>query len=104
MIPPLQPTTINTEAGAGSAGSSSALQPAGGTAPAASTTTGAGEEVTVSADAATTTQLLDAARGADGVNHGAVQQVRSAIQSGTYQVSPSALAKSISGALRESSM
>ncbi len=80
------------------------MQPAGGAAPAASTAAGAGEEVSVSADAATTTQLLEAARGADGVNQSAVQQLRSAIQSGTYQVSPSALAKSISGALRESSM
>jgi len=99
MIQPVQAGAIDMATGAGSAAGSGAVPAAA--APAAATA-GAAEEVTVSADAATTTQLLEAARGADGVNQGAVQQLRSSIQAGTYQVSPNALAKAIAGALRES--
>jgi negative regulator of flagellin synthesis FlgM len=110
MIPPLQSASIDIAAGTGSAGSS-AVQPGaaapgaaapGAAAPAPAAASATGEAVTVSADAAATTQLLDAARGADGVDQKAVQQLRSAIQAGTYHVAPGALAKAISGALRES--
>jgi flagellar biosynthesis anti-sigma factor FlgM len=106
MIQPVQASAIDIAAGAGSAAGSAAASAAvaPAAAPPTATAASAGEEVTVSADAATTTQLLEAARGADGVNQGAVQQLRSAIQSGTYQVSPSVLAKAISSALRESPM
>jgi negative regulator of flagellin synthesis FlgM len=99
MIQPVQASSIDMATAAGSAAGSGAVPAAA--APAAATA-GAAEEVTVSADAATTTQLLEAARGADGVNQGAVQQLRGAIQAGTYQVPPHALAKAIAGALRES--
>jgi flagellar biosynthesis anti-sigma factor FlgM len=54
-----------------------------------------GEAVTVSADAQTTAQLLDAARGADGIDTARVAQLRSAIQGGSYNVSPDDLAKAI---------
>jgi negative regulator of flagellin synthesis FlgM len=61
----------------------------------------AGEAVTLSADAQTTTQLLGAARNSSGVNDQAVAQLRSAIQNGTYSVSPDMLARAISGAMKE---
>jgi flagellar biosynthesis anti-sigma factor FlgM len=60
-----------------------------------------GEAVTLSADAQTTTQLLGAARSASGVNDQAVAQLRTAIQNGTYNVSPGTLARSISSAMKE---
>ncbi|HTJ91009.1 MAG TPA: flagellar biosynthesis anti-sigma factor FlgM [Acidocella sp.] len=60
-----------------------------------------GEAVTLSADAQTTTQLLGAARNSTGVNQQAVAQLRAAIQNGTYNVSPDALARSISSAMKE---
>ena len=61
----------------------------------------AGEAVTLSADAQTTTQLLGAARNSSGVNDQAVAQLRTAIQNGTYNVSPDMLARSISSAMKE---
>jgi flagellar biosynthesis anti-sigma factor FlgM len=59
-----------------------------------------GEAVTVSADAQTTAQLLDAARGADGIDTARVAQLRNAVQSGSYNVSPDDLAKAIGSALQ----
>lgn len=61
----------------------------------------AGEAVTVSAGAQTMTQLLDAARGASGVDQAAVQTLRSAVQGGTYNVSPDSLARAMAGAFKE---
>jgi flagellar biosynthesis anti-sigma factor FlgM len=59
------------------------------------------EAVTLSADTVATTQLLDAARSADGVDQTAVEQLRAAVQSGSYDVSPDDLARAITGAFKE---
>lgn len=67
------------------------------------TATSSGEAVTVSADAITTTQLLGAARNANGIDQAAVQQLRTAIQNGTYNVSPESLAGAMGNALKEAS-
>ena|ERR1700722_5096269 len=61
-----------------------------------------GEAVTLSADAQTTTQLLDAARDSNGVDGQAVAQLRAAVQNGTFNVSPDTLARSIRSAMKES--
>ena len=61
----------------------------------------AAEAVTVSADANATTQLLDAARNADGIDHSSVASLRAAVQNGTYNVSPEDLAQSIIRAVQE---
>ncbi|HUW80872.1 MAG TPA: flagellar biosynthesis anti-sigma factor FlgM [Acidocella sp.] len=60
------------------------------------------EAVTLSAAAQTTTQLLSAARESNGINQTAVQQIRSALQAGTYNVTPETLAKAIATVLKES--
>jgi flagellar biosynthesis anti-sigma factor FlgM len=72
-----------------------------GTATESASNESAGEAVTLSADAQTTTQLLGAARNSSGVNQQAVAQLRAAIQNGTYNVSPNMLARSISSAMKE---
>ncbi|HQT63547.1 MAG: hypothetical protein B7Z75_07155 [Acidocella sp. 20-57-95] len=58
------------------------------------------EAVTVSADAQITTNFLNAARLSDGINHTQVTQLRSAIQNGSYQVTPENLASAISASLK----
>ncbi|GAB0116645.1 flagellar biosynthesis anti-sigma factor FlgM [Acidisoma sp. 7E03] len=60
-----------------------------------------GEAATITDGARATAQLLDHARAADGVDHAAVTRLRTAIHAGTYDVSPDALAASISTALSE---
>jgi flagellar biosynthesis anti-sigma factor FlgM len=82
-------------------GSSAAARPAATPQAASGAETAAGEAVTVSADANTSTQLLDAARNADGMDDAAVQRLRSAVQSGTYDVSPQDLARAMTNAARE---
>ncbi|OYY00616.1 MAG: flagellar biosynthesis anti-sigma factor FlgM [Acidocella sp. 35-58-6] len=59
------------------------------------------EAVTVSTGAQITTQLLDAARAATGVNTTTVMQIRSNIQNGTYNVTPENLASSMAAALKD---
>jgi flagellar biosynthesis anti-sigma factor FlgM len=59
------------------------------------------EAVTVSANSQVTTQLLDAARASDGINSSAVAQIRTGIQTGTYSVTPEALANAIAAALKD---
>jgi len=59
------------------------------------------EQVSLSSDAAAGTQLLDAARNAEGVDPATIQKVKTAIQNGTYDVSPDKLAQSIIGAMKE---
>jgi flagellar biosynthesis anti-sigma factor FlgM len=103
MIPPVQPGAIAPDANTSSAGGSAAVPAAAAPVAAVAGSAGAAEAVTLSAGASATTQLLEAARGSDGVDQGAVQRLRGAIQNGTYSVAPAALAKSIAGALRESS-
>jgi flagellar biosynthesis anti-sigma factor FlgM len=61
--------------------------------------TASGEAVTVSADAMTAAQLLTAARNSDGIDQAAVQNLKSQIQAGTYNIPPDKLATSISTAL-----
>lgn len=91
----------NSAQSANEAGKNAATRPpqAGGS----DLATNAAEAVTVSADAQTTTQLLGAARGAQGVDHATVQRLTHAVQSGSYNVSPGSLARAITGAYKETS-
>ncbi len=59
------------------------------------------EAVTLSAGAQATTQLLDAAQQADGVDNQAVQSLSDAINSGSYGVSPEHLAQAMLNAQKE---
>ena len=59
------------------------------------------EAVTLSAAAQTTTQLLNAARDANGVNQISVDQIRGALQTGSYSVSAEDLAQAIATVLKE---
>jgi flagellar biosynthesis anti-sigma factor FlgM len=92
---------------AGSADSSSLPTPPAASSVAPSSTSpadaaiGAGEAVTLTADARASTDLLEAARAADGVDYQAVQSTKDGIASGTYQVAPESLAASIIAALSE---
>jgi flagellar biosynthesis anti-sigma factor FlgM len=86
---------------AASASGSAPVQPTTASgAPGDAETTDA-EAVTVSSDASTSTELLASARSADGINQSVVSALRSAVQNGTYNVSPEDLARSITSALRE---
>jgi negative regulator of flagellin synthesis FlgM len=60
------------------------------------------DSVTLSAAAQTSAQLLGAASSSDGIDHAAVAQIRSALQAGTYNVSPEDLAQAIATVLKES--
>jgi len=90
-----------TSESAGPASGPAGVRPAETAPAAADITLAPGEAVTVSADAETTTQLLDAARGADGVDQTSVARLRGAVQDGSYDVSPDNLARAITGALKE---
>ena len=74
------------------------------TASAGSATDGAArsvEAVTLTPDAQNSSDLLEAARAASGVDHQAVQSLRSAIGSGAYNVPTERLAASIVAAMTE---
>lgn len=86
---------------AGSTSGTGAIWPQETAPSAAPTPTTPGEAVTLSADAQTTTQLLDAARNAGGVDQGAVAKLQDAVQAGTYDVTPETLARAIAAALKE---
>lgn len=60
-----------------------------------------GDSVTLSTDAQTSTQLLNAARDASGVNPQAVERIRTALQGGNYNVGPDELAQAIATVLKE---
>jgi flagellar biosynthesis anti-sigma factor FlgM len=77
-------------------------KPVGGVSGPATPATQGGEAVTLSADAQTTASLLNAARNADGIDAARVAQLRSAVQAGTYNVSPDDVAKAITGAAASS--
>jgi len=94
----LQAASPETQPGSAAAAAGSASLSA-----ATANSTPASEAVTVSSDAATTTQLLDAARGADGIDQSAVARLRGAIQTGTYDVTPDSLAQAMLGAAKASS-
>lgn len=64
-------------------------------------TASAGEAVTITDSARATAQLLDQARAADGIDHAAVNQLKTAVQSGSYTVPADTLAASITSALVE---
>ena len=61
----------------------------------------AGEEVTLTPDAQTSADLLEAARTASGIDHNAVQSLKTQINAGTYEVPPETLAASIQAAISE---
>jgi flagellar biosynthesis anti-sigma factor FlgM len=60
------------------------------------------DSVTLSAAAQTSTQLLNAARDSDGVDQAIVQQIRTSLQNGSYNVTPEDLAQAIAAVLKES--
>jgi flagellar biosynthesis anti-sigma factor FlgM len=60
-----------------------------------------GEAVTLTSDAKTSTDLLQAAREAAGIDLQAVQSLKAQIIAGTYQIPPAKLAASIIAALAE---
>jgi flagellar biosynthesis anti-sigma factor FlgM len=101
-ISTISPGSAIADASSEAQGSAGARPVAAAPAPAAIAAS-SGEAVTLSADAQTTTQLLDAARASDGIDQAAVQQTQGAIQNGTYNVSPENLARAIFGALKETS-
>jgi flagellar biosynthesis anti-sigma factor FlgM len=59
------------------------------------------DSVTLSEAAQTTTQLLDAARAASGIDQAAIDQIRGALAAGTYNVAPEDLAQAIALVLKE---
>ena len=99
-ISPFSQTPRAAETSASSVGAASA-KPAS-SAPQGASAAPQGEAVTLSAAAQTTTQLLNAARTSNGVNQTAVQQIRSALQAGTYNVTPENLANAIATVLKAS--
>jgi flagellar biosynthesis anti-sigma factor FlgM len=109
-ISPLSNTPPPTETSVGVSGganvstnmSTSAAQPGPASQTSDSSAASPSEAVTLSAAAQTTTQLLTAARNADGFNQTAVDQIRGALQAGTYNVAPEDLAQAIATVLKES--
>ena len=97
-IPPLAQTPLPVETAAPPAPPPAA---AAASAP-AQTDPAQTDSVTLSAAAQTSTQLLGAARAADGINQAAVAQIRGALQSGTYSVTPENLAHAIATVLKGS--
>jgi len=65
--------------------------------------TAANEAVTISDAATFSTNLLAFARSSDGIDHAAVKSLGSAIQNGTYNVSPGDLATALIGAAKAKS-
>ncbi len=72
-----------------------------GASPSADAAAPQGEAVTLTSGAQTSTQLLDAARAAAGIDNQTVQTLRAAIQADTYNVPPDTLATSIVAALTD---
>ena len=89
----------------GSPGASPAAPPPGASSVTSSAGAGAaapsGEAVTLTPDAQSSTDLLEAARAASGIDQQAVQSLKAEILSGGYQVPPESLATSIVVALSE---
>ena len=95
-IGPLNPGHAASEAASQSAANKPA--PAPDTPAPQSGAAPASEAVTLSANSQATAQLLEAARAADGVDEARVSQLRGAVQSGSYDVTPEDVAKAIAGA------
>jgi flagellar biosynthesis anti-sigma factor FlgM len=94
------PTPLGTSPGA-----STAAAPPSGISGKASAAAGAAgpssEAVTLTPDAQTSTDLLEAARSAPDINYQAVESLKAKIAAGTYQVPPEKLATSLIVALAE---
>jgi len=102
MTTPIGPVAPNTQTNEGGpAGRVVPPKPASTAGADATAHNQPGEAVTLSSGAQITTQLLDAARTASGVDQNAVTQARAAIQSGSYNVSPHDLANAITTAFKE---
>jgi flagellar biosynthesis anti-sigma factor FlgM len=102
MTTPIGPVAPNTQTNEGGpAGRVVPSKPARMAGADAASQSQPGEAVTLSSGAQITTQLLDAARAASGVDQNAVTQARTAIQSGSYNVSPQDLANAITNAFKE---
>jgi flagellar biosynthesis anti-sigma factor FlgM len=102
MTTPIGPVAPNTQTNEGGpAGRAAPSKPASTATSETTTHSQPGEAVTLSSGAQITTQLLDAARAASGVDQNAVTQARTAIQSGSYNVSPQDLANAITTAFKE---
>jgi flagellar biosynthesis anti-sigma factor FlgM len=85
----------------GSAAGAPAASPPGASSSRAGAPAPSGEAVTLTPDAQTSTDLLEAARSAPGVDYQAVQSLKAEIASGTYQVPSENLAASIVAAFAE---
>jgi anti-sigma28 factor (negative regulator of flagellin synthesis) len=77
--------------------------PPGGAGSQAAAGASASEAVTLTPDAQTSAELLEAARAAAGIDEPAVQSLKANILSDTYQVPPENLAASIIAAMAETS-
>jgi flagellar biosynthesis anti-sigma factor FlgM len=95
IIPPFSTATL-TESSAAPANPAAPKA-----APSANSAASQSEEVTLSASAQATTQLLDAARQSDGIDQAAVAGIRAALASGSYNVAPEDLAQAIATVLKE---
>jgi len=82
--------------------SASAVPPASSQANTVAASAG-GEAVTVSSDATFSTDLLNAARSSDGIDHAAVARLSTAMQNGSYNVSPEDLAGAMINAAKTGS-
>jgi flagellar biosynthesis anti-sigma factor FlgM len=93
----------------GSSNASSTAAPPGASATSSGTSSGtpadaaarSGEAVTITPNAQSSADLLEAARAATGTDQQAVQSLKADILSGSYQVPPDNLAASIVAALAE---
>ena len=75
--------------------------PAAGASSSAATVAPMSDTVTLTSDAQTSTDLLEAARAASGVDVQATQSLKAQVQTGNYQVPPDKLAASIAAAVAE---
>ncbi|MDE8345201.1 MAG: flagellar biosynthesis anti-sigma factor FlgM [Acidocella sp.] len=75
--------------------------PPGADAPTAGPAAAQAEAATISVAAQVTTQMLNAARDSAGIDHAAVNKIRTALQNGQYNVTPETLAQAIATVLKE---
>jgi negative regulator of flagellin synthesis FlgM len=80
---------------------SPASSPAAGASSSADAAAPSSDTVTLTADAQTSTDFLEAARAASGVDEQAVQSLKADVQSGNYQVTAEKLAASIAAGAAE---
>ncbi len=106
-IPPLSSPALPEAAngpGSSAANAASAASAKGNTASASAgsaASTAQTDSVSLSAAARTSTQLLNAARNAQGVDQATVSKIRTALANGQYNVAPEDLAHAIATVLKD---